>query len=128
MAHFQIPLDIPHAGTVAWRIHTILTQMDESPGPEKDRLIETVVELRELLEPWRSEGENPHDEASRQEVVKQAAELGRTIALGIERLGLGMDRLGQCVRNLFECLELGEEGAAISLRAGENPRSAARPV
>jgi hypothetical protein len=41
---------------------------------------------------------------------------------------LGHDRLGQCVRNFFECLELGREGAAISLRAGENPRSMQRPM
>ena len=46
----------------------------------------------------------------------------------IEKAGAGADRLGQQVRNLFECLELGEEGAAISLRAGENPRSLLRPT
>ena len=46
----------------------------------------------------------------------------------IERLKLGSDRLGQHVRNLFECLELGEEGAQISLRAGENPNSVQRPL
>ena len=45
----------------------------------------------------------------------------------IEKNKLGGDRLGQAVRNLFECLALGEEGAAISLRAGENPRSTLRP-
>lgn len=128
MAHFQIPLDLPHAGMVAWRIHTLLSSMEESPGPDKDALIGKVVELRELLEPWRESGENPADDAVGAEVVRHAAELGRAIAAGIERLGLGTDRLGQCIRNLFECLELGEEGAAISLRAGENPRSALRPV
>ena len=37
------------------------------------------------------------------------------------------DRLGQLVRNYFECLELGAEGAEISLRAGEDPRSLQRP-
>jgi hypothetical protein len=45
-----------------------------------------------------------------------------------ERDGIADDRLGQAVRNLFECLELGEEGAEISLRAGENPDSALRPT
>ena len=29
--------------------------------------------------------------------------------------GLGYDRLGQAVRNLFECLSMGEEGARLSL-------------
>jgi hypothetical protein len=46
----------------------------------------------------------------------------------IEALGVGEDRLGQNVRNLFECLGLGQEGAEISLRAGEDPRSLMRPV
>ncbi|MFZ5495316.1 MAG: hypothetical protein ACOZE5_08265 [Verrucomicrobiota bacterium] len=40
---------------------------------------------------------------------------------------LGHDRLGQGVRNYFECLELGREGAAIPLRAGKDPESMQRP-
>ena len=54
--------------------------------------------------------------------------MGRLIVDDIERLGVGDDRIGQAVRNFFECLELGEEGARISLRAGENPKSALRPI
>ncbi len=46
----------------------------------------------------------------------------------LERAHLGSDLLGQLVRNYFECLELGEEGSEISLRAGENPKSLQRPV
>ena len=46
----------------------------------------------------------------------------------IERHALGEDRLGECIRNLFECLELGAEGAVLSLRAGENPDSLQRPT
>ena len=46
----------------------------------------------------------------------------------IERLHIGDDRLGQAVRNFFECLGLGVEGARLSLLAGENPDSALRPV
>jgi hypothetical protein len=45
----------------------------------------------------------------------------------IEKSGVGYDRLGQAVRNLFECLSMGEEGSRISLRAGENPGSTMRP-
>ena len=36
------------------------------------------------------------------------------------------DRLGQFVRNLFECLGLPEEGAALSLECGERPDSPLR--
>lgn len=34
--------------------------------------------------------------------------------------------LQRVIRNLFECLSLGEEGMRISLRAGEDPNSAMR--
>lgn len=57
----------------------------------------------------------------------RAAERGRKLAEGIASAGLGRDRLGQCIRNLFECLELGEEGARLGLLAGENPDSMQRP-
>ena len=60
-------------------------------------------------------------------VRDQAAVLGRKLVDQIEREKAGHDRLGQCVRNLFECLELGQEGAVISLRAGEDPKSFQRP-
>jgi len=126
MAHFQIPLDLPHAGTIAWRIQTLIASAPGDAGPERDELIHLVGHLREVLEPYRADGENPGTDEESARIVKEAAGLGRQIAAGIERLGLGGDRIGQCVRNLFECLELGEEGAAISLRAGENPRSALR--
>ena len=61
------------------------------------------------------------------QVRDRAAERGRKIARGIATAGLGRDRLGQCIRNLFECLELGEEGAQLGLLAGENPDSMQRP-
>jgi hypothetical protein len=54
--------------------------------------------------------------------------LGRQLVDAMEAARLGGDRLGQLVRNLFECLELGKEGAEISLRAGENPGSLQRPI
>ena len=37
------------------------------------------------------------------------------------------NRIGQCVRNLFECLGLAAEGAALSLTCGERPDSPLRP-
>ncbi len=125
--HFAIPLDLPHAGTIARRIERLLSEGTDAGGVSARGALNLVARLLELLEPYRLEGENP-TEALARPIVAEAAALGRQLVDEIERRGIGFDRLGQCVRNLFECLELGEEGATISLRAGENPASAQRPV
>lgn len=125
--HFRVPLDLAHAATVAARIRHLLARVADSANPAQHRVLETARALLELLEPYWAAGENPpRPEAER--VAEEAAHLGRDLVDGIERLRLGSDRLGQCVRNLFELLERGEEGAIISLRAGENPNSLQRPV
>jgi len=98
-----------------------------SPGACELAARTLAVELVELLDPSMDLDENPPGEAGAR-LRDQAAMLGRRIVEQIERGGFGHDRLGQCVRNLFECLELGREGAEISLRAGENPGSLQRPV
>lgn len=120
--HFHIPLNLPHAGRVARRIITLLFQarhLDSAAG-------DTATMLVELLDPYYENDENPaHDVALRVRV--EAAILARQLVDDLEMDGFGSNRLGQCVRNLFECLELGREGAEISLRAGENPRSLQRP-
>jgi hypothetical protein len=111
-------LDLPHAGTIALRIaHRFERQGIEEP---------TVEALVELLLPYRSVGENPPKDEAHQ-VQTQAATWGRSLVAVIEKLDIGEDRLGQCIRNLFECLNLAEEGAILSLRAGENPSSLQRP-
>lgn len=119
---FRIPLNLPHAGTIALRIEYHLQGAEA--GAE---LMEPVERLIELLAPYREAGENPPAEEARK-VVEEAASLGRRIVDSIDRLKAGHDRLGQAIRNLFECLELGEEGAQLSLRAGENPQSPLRPI
>jgi hypothetical protein len=120
--YFRIPLNLPHAGTIAYRLEYHLKDGDVDGAATAP-----VRRLIELLEPYRLEGENPSDAAESRRVVDEAARLGREVVDAVERLKLGSDRLGQAVRNLFECLELGQEGAQISLRAGENPNSALRP-
>ncbi|MGH9804654.1 MAG: hypothetical protein ACRD4D_05740, partial [Candidatus Acidiferrales bacterium] len=57
----------------------------------------------------------------------EAAALARLLVEEIEKAGYRGDRLGQCIRNLFECLGLPEEGAELSLRCGERPDSPLRP-
>jgi hypothetical protein len=120
-AHFNLPLNLPHAATIA---HRILYHLQNAGAG-----VETLARAGELivaLDPWRDQEENgPADAAEK--ARREAAALGRALVDDIERGSWGGDRLGQAVRNLFECLSLGEEGAALSLRAGENPNSMLRP-
>ena len=120
--HFKIPLNLPHAGRIAGRI-LVLLDREGLPGPEAEK---TAQRLAALLEPYLHSEENPRPDLANR-VREEAAALGRKLVEEIERNQLGHDRLGQCIRNLFECLELGPEGTVISLRAGENPKSFQRP-
>ena len=126
MAHFDIPLDLPHAGTITRRIMRIFEQMLDETNEDHQALLQTVESLDSILfdASWKGENPPPVEAAKMQE---RAAETARHLVDQIEAAQIGFDRLGQCVRNLFECLELGEEGAALSLRAGENPNSLQRP-
>jgi hypothetical protein len=114
--HFRIPLNLPHAGTIAVRLRYFLQGVADHRSQS----------LLELLAPLRDLDQNPPKEES-DRLVALAAGLARDIVAEVERKKSGHDRLGQAVRNLFECLGLGEEGAQISLRAGENPDSLLRP-
>jgi len=123
--YFNVALNLPHAGRIARRIARLVPPSGP-PGSPEAAAIRLTVELVELLEPSLDLDENPPPEAAVR-LRDQAARLGRGLVDQIERGGFGHDRLGQCVRNLFECLELGREGTEISLRAGEDPRSLQRP-
>jgi hypothetical protein len=123
---FQVALNLPHAGRIARRIVLILPPRGAPDGAEAAAR-RTAADLLELLAPCMELDENPPGELAAQ-LRDRAAAIGRQLVDQIESGGMGFDRLGQCVRNLFECLELGREGADISLRAGENPRSLQRPV
>ena len=127
MAHFDIPLDLPHAGRLAGRIVNLLERHREETGAEASEAIEIAERIDAFLFRYSAQEENPAVEEARG-VRDEAAELGRQMVDALESAGVRGDRLGQYVRNFFECLELGEEGARISLRAGENPQSLQRPV
>lgn len=127
MAHFDIPLDIPHAGRMADRILNLLERHIEDNGLRAGAVLETAEAMSNLLFRYSANDENPEgSEAMR--IRDEAAALGRQLVDELERANILGDRLGQYVRNYFECLELGEEGARISLRAGEDVRSLQRPV
>jgi hypothetical protein len=119
--YFKVPLNLPHAGRIARRIASLL-----SNETVDDAVVRTVVEIQALLEPSLELDDNPPF-ALAMEIRDRAAVLARRLVDQLEAAKVGHDRLGQCVRNLFECLELGPEGAEISLRAGENPKSLQRP-
>jgi hypothetical protein len=125
--HFHVPLNLPHAGRVARRILLLVPTRVQGSGADATAIKTLARELEDLLSPYTDLDENP-PEAQAQQLRDRAAALARRLVDHIERGGFGEDRLGQCVRNLFECLELGLEGALISLRAGENPHSLQRPV
>jgi len=126
MPSFDIPLDLTHAAKIVSRIQSLVSQLEQHNGVSYPETQRVLFELAELLSPYVFE-ENP-DRAEALEVRDKAAELGRKFVDVVVQDGTGMDRLGMRVRNLFECLELGEEGFVISLRAGENPNSLQRPV
>lgn len=120
---FQLPLDLPHAATVAGRIVGLLDQDGADPAR---RAASCAEQLAVLLAPFRVLGENP-PEPEAAAGTAEALSLARELVDAIEEEGLRSDRLGQRVRNLFECLARGAEGALISLRAGEDPASPQRP-
>jgi len=125
--HFDVPLNLPHAGTIALRLQHHLGRVVLASAPEvSTAILGTARQIVELLTPYRIFGENPPREEAAG-VVTEAAALVRALVGQLEAAKLGDDRAGQAVRNLFECFELGEEGATISLRAGENPSSPMRP-
>jgi hypothetical protein len=125
MAHFDIPLDIPHAGRIADRILTLLGRHIEELNVDAPEALDVAERIWSLLFRFTGEDDNPLDAPRLRD---EAALLGRQLVDEMERAHIASDRLGQLVRNYFECLELGAEGAVISLRAGEDPRSLQRPM
>ncbi len=132
--HFDVTLNIPHAATIAARIEYHLGRLCAARADTLSQEAQQALESRAsalagLLEPYASASpsDNPSPSVARS-LVDQGAALARELVDAIEQAAIGNDRLGQAVRNLFECLELGEEGARISLRAGEDPNSLLRPI
>jgi hypothetical protein len=126
MAHFDIPLDLPHAGRIADRLLIIVKRHAEEKEVDGAEAIDAAERLWTLLFRYSGEEDNPPDSEA-QQIREEAAALGREVVDAVIACELTSDRLGQLVRNLFECLELGQEGSDLSLLAGENPNSLQRP-
>lgn len=115
-------INLPHAYTILSRIMRCV-DAQESPSAGGTALPVLLAELEGLL---RDYSVDP-PEAVAVPAADRAAAVGRSLVEEIERVGYRADRLGQCIRNLFECLGLGPEGAKLSLRCGERPDSPLRP-
>jgi len=116
-------LNLPHALTIVGRLALYLEPRRKPVPVEETQVREHLEALYEILGPHAEDP--PADIALR--VAGQAAERARLLAEEIVRAGYTSDRIGQCVRNLFECLGLAAEGAALSLACGERPDSPLRP-
>jgi hypothetical protein len=131
-AAFHLPLNLPHAAKVSTRLVFFMERWCSSgilrPTAESAhaRVWELGLRICGCLAPCLDEEDNPPDMEA-QDIARRVSDLGRALVQEVEFIGLGDDRFGQAVRNLFECLSRGQEGAALSLRAGENPDSPLRP-
>ena len=116
-------INLPHAHTIVSRLVRWFEGMAEPEALEATTLPGLLAELDRCLRPYAEDP--PPEEALA--AASQTAGAARQLVEEIERCGYRGDRLGQCVRNLFECLGLAEEGAELSLRCGERPDSPLRP-
>lgn len=116
-------INLPHAHTIVGRLVLRLASEQEPVPFAETPLPGLLGELDRLLRPF------PEDppEAVAVPAADAVAAVARSLVAEIEQAGYRGDRLGQCVRNLFECLGLAEEGAELSLRCGERPDSLLRP-
>jgi hypothetical protein len=116
-------INLPHALTVVGRLVCWFSSPEHAAAFEESRLPDLLAELDRLLRPYP---EDPPEPVALP-VAVEAAAVARALVNEIETRGFRGDRLGQCVRNLFECLGLGPEGAEHSLLCGERPDSPLRP-
>jgi len=116
-------INLPHARTVAERIERQLEVLRVLEGEKGRALNLAVLNLRNALEPWVEDADPQTAAASADPVVEVSRDLVKAV---VDREEARSDRLGQCIRNLFECLGLPNEGRRVSLACGENPDSPMR--
>ena len=116
-------INLPHARTIAERIERQLEILRVLDGEGSKRLNAVVVAMRNKLEPWVEDADPEKAAESADPIVALAREL---VQLIVDDERARSDRLGQCVRNLFECLGLPNEGRRVSLACGESPDSLMR--
>lgn len=116
-------VNLPHAGTVVGRLLYYLEYRSEPVPVEETQVREILDQLAQILGPFSDDPPLAEGAA----VAAAAAEPARLLVQELIRARYTGDRLGQCIRNLFECLGMPEEGAALSIECGERPDSPLRP-
>lgn len=116
-------INLPHARTIAERIERQLEILRVLDGEGSKRLNAAMIAVRASLEPWAEDADPETAAAAADPIVDLAREMVQSIVDDERARG---DKLGQCVRNLFECLGLPNEGRRVSLVCGENPDSLMR--
>jgi hypothetical protein len=119
-----VSVNLPHARTIIERIARSLEALGAfGDGNGAGAALAGALEaLEEQARPYDEDPPLPEALAAADRIADKGRALVRAIVQGSAR----GDRLGQHVRNLFECLGLAEEGAALSLECGERPDSPLR--
>lgn len=120
-----VRLNLPHARTIVARIGRSL----EALGAFGEAGDGGAIALHDAFEALEREAQPFDEDPAEKDAILSAdalAERARTLVSAILETPARGDRLGQLVRNLFECLGLPEEGAAVALRCGERPDSPLR--
>lgn len=120
-----VHLNLPHSRTIIQRIWRSLEAMDAFAERGDGSGTALALALEALEEQARPYEEDPPIEQALA-AADLIAERARALVAAIVETPARGDRLGQFVRNLFECLGLAEEGAALALDCGESPDSPLR--
>jgi hypothetical protein len=123
--HRYVRINLPHARTIVQRIGRSLEALGAFGESGNGGALELHGAFEALEQALREFEEDPPAEQALRE-ADAAAEKGRILVSAILATPCRSDRLGQHVRNLFECLGLAQEGAALSLQCGERPDSPMR--
>jgi hypothetical protein len=123
--HRYVRINLPHARTIAQRIGRSLEALGAFGETGNGGALELHAAYEALEQSLREFDEDPPAELAFRG-ADSAAEKARAVVKAIVATPCRSDRLGQHVRNLFECLGLAQEGAALSLQCGERPDSPMR--
>ncbi|MBN2371706.1 MAG: hypothetical protein JXO72_14580 [Vicinamibacteria bacterium] len=120
-----VRINLPHARTIVQRIGRSLENLGAFREAENGGAVVLSEAIASLEREVRQYDEDPaYEDALR--AADAVAKHARALVTAILATDARGDRLGQCVRNLFECLGLAEEGAVLALRCGEHPDSPLR--
>jgi hypothetical protein len=120
-----VSINLPHARTIAARIGRSLEALGAFGEEGNGGAFPLVRAYEELEGALRGFDEDPPFQSALG-AADAVAERLRALVTAILATRTRGDRLGQCVRNLFECLGLPEEGQRLSLECGERPDSPLR--